>query len=71
MKSRKQTAHLAIHVSANNNGKSLFTKTIIQPRNTLGQFLSPDVKYLNKVSSTHATFSGEVIRKGTLASPPR
>jgi hypothetical protein len=62
----RNKAHLAVHVSYNNGIP--VTKTVIQPRNTLGQFQSPSAKALRQVLSSHATLNGEVVRRGYLRS---
>jgi hypothetical protein len=68
MNTRKRNAHLALHLKREANGSNpnvLVATTVIQPRNALGQFLSPN-RAFSRVTSTHATLAGSVIRKGNI-----
>ena len=56
MKNRK--AHMAIHFS----GNCVTPRIVIQPRNNLGQFLSPIAKFSRAVVTKHVTLHGEVVR---------
>jgi hypothetical protein len=60
----RNKAHLAVHISYS-NGQPI-TKTVIQPRNELGQFRSPTLRAIRGALTSHATFNGEVVRKGYL-----
>jgi hypothetical protein len=57
-------AHLAVHVCYRNG--TPVTKTVIQPRNELGQFRSPTLRAIRNALTSHATLNGEVVRKGYL-----
>jgi hypothetical protein len=57
-------SHLAVHIS-NRKGNTVAV-TVIQPRNRLGQFMTPAARAIRSVISSHATLNGEVVRKGYL-----
>jgi hypothetical protein len=56
--SRRNNSHLAVHMSETG------TRVIVQPRNRLGQFQAPNNRFITKVSSSHVTVNGEVLRRG-------
>jgi hypothetical protein len=57
-------AHLAVHIS--NSSGTPVTRIVIQPRNSLGQFLSPSIRYARSIFTNHITMNGEVVRRGRL-----
>jgi hypothetical protein len=56
--SRRNNSHLAVHMSPEG------TRVVVQSRNQLGQFQSPNNRFITKVSSSHVTLNGEVLRRG-------
>lgn len=58
-----QNSHIAVHVSERNTRVT----TVIQPRNSLGQFLTPVAEAAVTATSFHSTVNGAVTRRGHLS----
>lgn len=58
-----KNAHVAIHVSQNNQKVT----TVIQPRNRFGQFTNASAKDVKNAYSFHTTYNGSVGGKGRVS----